>query len=148
MGLLDAAMGHHHQSQSQSGHQVPLIMPYPNPHVPPFPSPTLVHPLSQLRQPYLVTLTNQTIETATNAVGAVGGGRKRSLSASTSGGEADVPIRLSCTFAPSRAWLVGSQHNMFNRRQQQRSHDALYVMASHGVLLEYSLDAVPEPSKK
>jgi hypothetical protein len=33
---------------------LPLIIPYPNPHVPPFPTPTLVQPVAQLRQPYLV----------------------------------------------------------------------------------------------
>ena len=35
------------------------VMPYPTPHVPPFPTPTLVQPVAQLRQPYIVTLTNQ-----------------------------------------------------------------------------------------
>jgi hypothetical protein len=44
-----------------SGGVAANVMPYPNPHVPPFPTPTLVQPLAQLRQPYIVTLTNQTI---------------------------------------------------------------------------------------
>ena len=35
------------------------VMPFPTPHVPPFPTPTLVQPVAQLRQPYIVTLTNQ-----------------------------------------------------------------------------------------
>ena len=34
----------------------PLVIPYPNPYVPPFPAPTLSQPLAQLRQPYIVTL--------------------------------------------------------------------------------------------
>ena len=33
----------------------PVVMAYPNPHVPPFPAPTLVQPVAQLRQPYLVS---------------------------------------------------------------------------------------------
>ena len=37
-------------------------MAFPNPHVPPFATPTLVQPLAQLRQPYLVTITGQVRE--------------------------------------------------------------------------------------
>ena len=32
---------------------------FPTPHLPPFPSPTLVQPIAQLRQPYIVTITSQ-----------------------------------------------------------------------------------------
>jgi hypothetical protein len=32
---------------------------YPSPHLPPYPSPTLVQPIAQLKQPYIVTLTSQ-----------------------------------------------------------------------------------------
>eukprot|EP00095_Tigriopus_kingsejongensis_P005566 maker-scaffold12_size759060-snap-gene-2.15 protein:Tk05566 transcript:maker-scaffold12_size759060-snap-gene-2.15-mRNA-1 annotation:"breast carcinoma-amplified sequence 3-like protein" len=120
-----------------SGNSAPLIIPYPNPHIPPFPSPAVVQPVAQLRQPYIVSLTNQTIGSATSV------GRKKNSGSSHQSAE-DVPIRLACKFGPSRAWLVGAQHNMFNRRQHQRQHDALYVMANHGVLLEYSLDAIPD----
>ena len=46
----------------------PLVIPYPNPYVPPFPAPTLVQPLAQLRQPYLVTLaTNATNSSKKNS---------------------------------------------------------------------------------
>ena len=38
---------------------LPIIMAFPNPHVPPFATPTLVQPLAQLRQPYLVTMAGQ-----------------------------------------------------------------------------------------
>ena len=38
---------------------LPIVMAFPNPHVPPFGTPTLVQPLAQLRQPYLVTITGQ-----------------------------------------------------------------------------------------
>ena len=31
----------------------------PSPHLPPFPSPTLIQPIAQLRQPYIVTITSQ-----------------------------------------------------------------------------------------
>ena len=34
---------------------------YPSPHLPPYPSPTMIQPIAQLRQPYIVTLTSQVI---------------------------------------------------------------------------------------
>ena len=80
-----------------------------------------------------------------------------SASSSSSGGCAadEVPIRLATAFAPSRAWLPGQTGGsggggMFGRlhgQHQRRPHDSLFVMANHGVLLEYTLDAVPDSSK-
>ncbi len=121
------------------GNCPPMVIPYPNPYIPPFPTPTLVQPIAQLRQPYIVTLTNQTIGTASSAA------RKKSI---TSASEDVVSVRLAVNFAPPRAWLLGTQHHMFGRQQQKRAHDSLFVMANHGVLLEYTLDVTPETSKK
>ena len=59
----------------------------------------------------------------------------------------DIPIRLAVTFAPSRARIMGAQNNYIFNRQPRRMSDALYVMANHGVLLEYALDPVPDSSK-
>jgi hypothetical protein len=74
-----------------------------------------------------------------------------SSSSSSSGGAStdEVPIRLAATFAPSRAWLANSQHGggVFGRNMQRRPHDSLYVMANHGVLLEYAIDAIPDSSE-
>ena len=197
-----------------SGNMAPLVLAYPNPHLPPYPVPTLVQPLAQLRQPYIVTLTNQTlglskfrihvawfifdppghiqisahylhtlypyvhhknkyslqrtpcvktkriycwglvghlkfarlVHVETYFLGSAAAvGRKKSLTLNSSMPE-DVPIRLAACFAPSRAWLAGNQHNMFSR-QQRRTHDALFIMANHGVLLEYALDVMPDSSK-
>ena len=36
----------------------PFNLAYPCPHLPPYPQPTLIQPVAQLRQPYLVTITN------------------------------------------------------------------------------------------
>ena len=95
----------------------------------------------------------QTIGSATSV-------RKKSGSlsgSSSSGGAAadEVPIRLATAFAPSRAWLPGQSGGgggggMFGRlhgQHQRRPHDSLFVMANHGVLLEYTLDAVPDSSE-
>ncbi|XP_071744399.1 LOW QUALITY PROTEIN: BCAS3 microtubule associated cell migration factor [Lepeophtheirus salmonis] len=109
----------------------PPIIPYPNPHLPPFPTPALIQPIAQLRQPYLLSSLQHL-----GSVSKKGGGRPAI-------GD-DIPIRLACTFAPSRAWLIGTQHTMFTRQQRNKHMDSLFVMANHGVLLEYTLDPVPE----
>jgi len=59
----------------------------------------------------------------------------------------DIPIRLAVMFAPSRAWLVGGSQNTVFHRQPRRMHDSLFVVANHGVLLEYILDPLPDSSK-
>ena len=59
----------------------------------------------------------------------------------------DTPIRLAVTFAPSRARIMGAQNNYIFNRQPRRMSDCLYVMANHGVLLEYALDPIPDSSK-
>jgi hypothetical protein len=51
-------------------------------------------------------------------------------------------------FAPSRARIMGAQNNYIFNRQPRRMSDALYVMANHGVLLEYALDPIPDTSKR
>jgi hypothetical protein len=50
-------------------------------------------------------------------------------------------------FAPSRAWLVGGSQNSVFHRQPRRMHDSLFVVANHGVLLEYILDPIPDSSE-
>jgi hypothetical protein len=84
-------------------------------------------------------------------------GSSHASSSSTGGGgasnsEEQVPIRLAACFAPSRAWLTsGGQHNVYGRlsahHAKKAHHDALYVMANHGVLLEYTLEPVADSSK-
>ena len=71
---------------------------YPSPHLPPFPSPTLIQPVAQLRQPYIVTITSQV--NLTGARGRAGPHNKRNSVPD------DIPIRLAVTFAPSRARML------------------------------------------
>ena len=70
---------------------------YPTPHLPPYPSPTLIQPVAQLRQPYIVTITNQV-----NLTGA----RKTTSHNKRNSVPEDIPIRLAVTFAPSRARML------------------------------------------
>lgn len=106
----------------------PLVIPYPNPYVPPFPAPTLVQPLAQLRQPYIVTL-------ASNAAASTSSSKKAT--------EELVPIRLAVAFAASRA-SAKQTGNIFHAKPKGKMADSLFVMANHGVLLEYSLEALPD----
>ena len=75
----------------------PLVIPYPNPYVPPFPAPTLSQPLAQLRQPYIVTLASNAKSSTT---------KKQS--------EELIPIRLAVAFASSRA-SAKQVGNIFHR---------------------------------
>lgn len=62
----------------------------------------------------------------------------------------DVPVRLAALFAPSRAWFSGNhqQQNIFNRQNKRSGiQDALFVMANHGVLVEYTLEPIADRSK-
>ena len=123
-----------------------------------FPAPTLVQPVAQLRQPYLVTTIGAAASGARKHAGVVGaaggGGPQGSLASQSHHGSGslvapeDVPIRLAVTFAPNRARLTGfPQSNLFGRYQRRMS-DALFVVANHGVLLEYTLDPIPDSSKQ
>ena len=108
----------------------PLVIPYPNPYVPPFPAPTITQPLAQLRQPYIVTLASNAKSSTT---------KKQS--------EELVPIRLAVAFAPSRA-AAKQSGNIFHRQSKAKMVESLYVMANHGVLLEYSCEALPDVNSK
>jgi len=108
----------------------PLVIPYPNPYVPPFPAPTITQPLAQLRQPYIVTLASNAKSSTT---------KKHS--------EDLVPIRLAVAFAPSRA-AAKQSGNIFHRQNKAKMLESLFVMANHGVLLEYSCEALPDVNTK
>jgi len=110
---------------------------FPSPHLPPFPSPSLIQPVAQLRQPYIVTITSQVNLTGSRARSA-GHSKRNSV-------PDDIPIRLAVTFAPSRARMLQGVISGYTR-PAKKAPDSLYVMANHGQLLEYSLDPVPEPT--
>lgn len=109
----------------------PFNLAYPCPHLPPYPQPTLIQPVAQLRQPYLVTITNSV---------ALPSNRKSSAAKKNSLPD-ENPIRVVAAFAPSRARMhPTSLHTTQGYRTSKRALDSLFVMANHGQLLEYSLD--------
>lgn len=109
---------------------------YNNPRIPPFPHPTIVQPLAQLRQPSQL---NPPLNAPSAQVN-VQTSRQRLSSLA----DEVKPLRVCTTFAKARAWLLeppgGGRDMSSGRLQQRKAVDSLFVMASHGALIQYDLD--------
>ncbi|XP_066992105.2 breast carcinoma-amplified sequence 3 homolog [Anabrus simplex] len=126
------------------------VMPYPNPRLPPYPHPTVIAPLAQIRQPMTHPLLSGVAPLSPNTVSqqayhrnppARALGRSQSLSDEGIPGGV-VPLRMATCFAPPRAWLVGSPTvpRDSSAKARKRAVDSLFVMACHGSLIEYDLE--------
>lgn len=108
---------------------------YNNPRVPPFPHPLVVLPLAQLRQPTILGQTNHSQQAQKNVQT-----RQRLTSL---GDEQAKPLRVCATFAKARAWLLeppGASRDIASLRMQRKAVDSLFIMASHGALIQYDLE--------
>uniref|UniRef100_A0A0P4WED6 BCAS3 WD40 domain-containing protein n=1 Tax=Scylla olivacea TaxID=85551 RepID=A0A0P4WED6_SCYOL len=121
-------------SSSKFSFEVSPNMAYPNPRYPPYPTPTIVKPLVQLRQPLLQ-----------NLIGTMSTGPSPSRSPPTTKSprspSGDDIIKVASVFGSPRGWLAGSP--TVPREKQRRTMDSLFVMAYHGNLLEYQLEPQP-----
>ncbi|XP_042237211.1 BCAS3 microtubule associated cell migration factor-like isoform X3 [Homarus americanus] len=121
-------------SSSKFVFEVSPNLAYPNPRYPPYPSPTIIKPLVQLRQPLLQ-----------NLIGTMGTGPSPSRSPPSSKSprspSGDDIIKVASLFGSPRGWLAGSP--TVPRDKQRRTMDSLFVMAYHGNLLEYHLEPHP-----
>ncbi|XP_050727416.1 BCAS3 microtubule associated cell migration factor-like isoform X2 [Eriocheir sinensis] len=121
-------------SSSKFAFEVSPNMAYPNPRYPPYPTPTVVKPLVQLRQPLLQ-----------NLIGTMSTGPSPSRSPPTTKSprspSGDDIIKVASVFGSPRGWLAGSP--TVPREKQRRTMDSLFVMACHGNLLEYQLEPQP-----
>ncbi|XP_055684455.1 breast carcinoma-amplified sequence 3 homolog [Lutzomyia longipalpis] len=109
---------------------------YTNPRLPPFPHPTVILPLTQLRQP--TTL----VSVAGSGPATYPKGRQRHSSLSDDPNSMK-PLRMCATFARPRAWLLdppGSAREAPSIRMQRRAVDSLFIMAGHGALIQYDLE--------
>lgn len=116
---------------------------YANPRLPPFPHPTVILPLTQLRQP--TTLVSVAGSGTTPYVK----GRQRHSSLSDDA-SSTKPLRMCATFARPRAWLLdppGSAREAPSLRMQRRAVDSLFIMAGHGALIQYDLEPKHTSSK-
>lgn len=127
---------------------------YPNPRTPPFPHPTIVVPLAQIRLP--ISGGNQSSSGNTSGPliynkSLLQGGRQRLSSSSEDA--SSPPLCVCATFARPRAWLVESgiiaqttQQTPSSAVKLQKNNivDSLFIMNSYGTLIQYDLD--PKPS--
>lgn len=117
---------------------------YANPRLPPFPHPTVVLPLAQLRQPTSLnstsTLTSFTShQTAHQNLKGHTNPRHRLHSNEESH---SLPLRVASVFAKPRSWLLeppGITHET-PTRQNRLPVDSLFVIAGHGALIQYNLE--------
>ena len=105
-----------------------LVSPYPNPRLPPFPHPTVVLPLAQLRQSF-VSVSNPSP-------------RCSPPTAKTKGLlPLDEKIYVTTLFETPRSWLMNSSPIVSSCEKRKRlTVEALYVLSSNGDLVEYSLE--------
>uniref|UniRef100_A0A1Q3FAA9 Putative breast carcinoma amplified sequence 3 n=1 Tax=Culex tarsalis TaxID=7177 RepID=A0A1Q3FAA9_CULTA len=111
---------------------------YANPRIPPFPHPTVVQPLAQLRQP--TSLSSQSTNTASTKSTASSGRQRHSSSSSD---DLVKPLRVCATFAKARSWLLdppGTTRDTPAHRIQRKPIDSLFIIAAHGALIQYDLD--------
>nr|XP_016924003.1 uncharacterized protein LOC108005305 isoform X1 [Drosophila suzukii] len=146
-------------SHSESTTFVQSLQPYHNPTLPPYPRPSVVQPLAQLRQPFTLGSPPGSAGLGGGVGGGVGMGtgvssgghggvgvgsssqrqRQRLSSLSDDSGK---PLSVCSIFAKSRSWLL--EPPMATREQphrvQRKAVDSLFVMAGHGALIQYDLD--------
>ncbi|XP_017089135.2 breast carcinoma-amplified sequence 3 homolog isoform X2 [Drosophila bipectinata] len=151
-------------SHSESMTFVQSLQPYHNPTLPPYPRPSVVQPLAQLRQPFTLGTPpgsaglgvgigggvgvggGMTSGVSSGVHGGVGGGgsssqrqRQRLSSLSDDSGK---PLSVCSIFAKSRSWLLEppTATREAPHRVQRKAVDSLFVMAGHGALIQYDLD--------
>lgn len=72
-----------------------------NPRLPPYPHPTTIHPLAQLKQPLSISVPG--ISSNSGPKSPTSKGRRSSSTA-----QVVETVSVTATFGPPRAWLVGS----------------------------------------
>lgn len=122
---------------------------HPNPRNPPFPQPTVIQPLAQIRQPYLLAngtgaSTGQSPQVKDYFWNVTGMARPRnsSLSDDSSGSS-----RICATFARPRVWLLKNSKEPQAGLLDNAIVESLFVMASHGALVQYDLKPRIDPGQ-
>ncbi|XP_044255626.1 breast carcinoma-amplified sequence 3 homolog isoform X2 [Tribolium madens] len=112
------------------------LFPYRNSRFPPYPQPTIVNPLAQIRQPVYVQNTGA-IPQRTHP------GRQRLSSSS----EENITLRVVACFAPPRAWMDVSSKGGGPRETLHKSQikpvESLFVNSCYGTLIQYDLEPHP-----
>ncbi|CAG7729057.1 unnamed protein product [Allacma fusca] len=100
--------------------------PYPNPRLPPFPHPIVVPPLAQLRQSYVGVASSPKSSPPCRSKGLL---------------PVDERVHVNSLFEVPRGWLLSNPAIVPSCDNRRKSPiDALFVLSSHGNLVEYSLE--------
>ncbi|XP_046803112.1 CAP-Gly domain-containing linker protein 1, partial [Lucilia cuprina] len=130
-------------SHSESTTFTQSLQPYHNSTLPPFPRPTVVMPLAQLRQPFALGSPpgSSTLAGVKSVTGSSGSGSQRQRLSSLSD-DNGKPLSVCAIFAKSRSWLLDPPNvtREAPHRIQRKAVDSLFVMAGHGALIQYDLD--------
>ncbi|XP_001603193.2 breast carcinoma-amplified sequence 3 homolog [Nasonia vitripennis] len=120
------------RSHSPVSHAEPtlFVYPYTNPRLPPYPHPTILHPLAQIRQPSSLNHTSSQPQPRVQ--------QRQRLHSDDS---VTLPLKICACFAPPRAWIY-AQRDTANKLTK-RAVDSLYIMACHGNMIQYDLDPKP-----
>ncbi|XP_043485442.1 uncharacterized protein LOC122513241 isoform X2 [Polistes fuscatus] len=111
--------------------ELPLsIYPYSNPRLPPYPHPTILHPLAQIRQPSTLNHANSQIQPRPQ--------QRQRLHSDDSG---TLPLKICACFAPPRAWIYAQRES--GSKVAKRKLDSLFIMACHGNMIQYDLEVKP-----
>ncbi|XP_050411358.1 BCAS3 microtubule associated cell migration factor isoform X1 [Patella vulgata] len=103
-----------------------------NPRLPPYPHPSNVYPLAQLKQHLALPALTSGMSTTS-----------RQQSPSHSAGGTENIFNVSAYFAPSRHY-VASSNLPVDRREGKKVVDSLFVIGQNGTLIEYSLEPHPK----
>ncbi|XP_057332827.1 uncharacterized protein LOC130672324 isoform X1 [Microplitis mediator] len=109
----------------------PSVYPYSNPRLPPYPHPTIIHPLAQIRQPSTLNHTNNQSQPS----------RPQQRQRLHSDDNGTLPLKICACFAPPRAWIY-TQRDSTNK-VSKRAIDSLFIMACHGNMIQYDLEPKP-----
>ncbi|XP_031829238.2 uncharacterized protein LOC116425518 isoform X1 [Nomia melanderi] len=128
-GLMDDGT----RSHSPVSHsELPLsVYPYSNPRLPPYPHPTVLHPLAQIRQQSTLNYVNSQAQQS----------RPQQRQRLHSDDSATIPLKICACFAPPRAWMYAQREN--TAKVIKRAVDSLFIMACHGNMIQYDLEPKP-----
>ncbi|XP_043259417.1 uncharacterized protein LOC122401394 [Colletes gigas] len=128
-GLMDDST----RSHSPVPHtELPLsIYSYSNPRLPPYPHPTVLHPLAQIRQPYSLNYVNSQAQQS----------RPQQRQRLHSDDIGILPLKICACFAPPRAWMYAQRES--TAKVVKRAVDSLFIMACHGNMIQYDLEPKP-----
>ncbi|XP_044010549.1 uncharacterized protein LOC122854171 [Aphidius gifuensis] len=165
-GLTDDTGTRSHSPVSHN--EIPIsVYPYNNPRLPPYPHPTIIHPLAQIRQPSKLQTTNcQLLQTNMRTQQQ----RQRLHSDDNNNNNnnnnnnhhhhnnnhhhhnninnitnGSLPLKICALFAPSRTWAYNTQRDSTTSKinNTKRAIDSLFIMACHGNMIQYDLEPKP-----